>query len=322
MPGIFCVLALIACLLAAPAHAQSSVDVNDTLTIRAFQSQFWSKFGPFEMRIAILPVENRWCADTARLDDFPWREKFLEAVVVNSYVALTHEIAKNERDGTCTYRTIYAYSILLAEEHLSDDERKELLGWQPSIRQASTGTSIRQASTETETHATKLEGSTASPLVNVPATSAFAAEAATTNWQTANSFPPISGSVLAPQPRLVTGNADGQTVVSVAPISSSGLAPQQQPVTGNEHAPKVDFCVRTLSPGSEGDDVKALQQILGRDPAIYPEGKVTNRYGPATTRAVKRFQKKYNIATDGNLGFGIVGPKTCQMIISLSGVTH
>jgi len=282
MLGVFCALVFVAFLLTGSAHAQSSsADANHTLTIRVFQSRFWDKFEPFEMRIATLPIESRWCANTASLEDFPWRETFVAAVVVDSAVPLTHEIAKNEKDGTCAYRTIYAYSVLLTEEQLSDDEKKELLEWRPSIH---------QVLTRTEKQATEAEGSRASPLVNVPATSAFTAEAAMYDRQTVNSAPPIDG---------------------------GGLAPRLQLVTGNAQAPKVGICIRTLSPGSEGDDVRALQQFLVRDTAIYPEAKVTSRYGPATTRAVQRFQKKYNIA-EGNLRFGVVGPKTCQVINSLS----
>jgi hypothetical protein len=279
MSRVLCVFAFVACTLAVPAYAQSSVDA--TLTIRAFQSRFWSKFGPFEMKIATLPIESRWCAETTRLENFPWRRKFIEAVVVHSSAPLAHEIAKNEKDGTCTYRTIYVYSILLAEQHLSDDEMEELLEWQPSIHQASTGTA---------TQATKPQEPTASPA----AASAFAPEATPPDSPTMSSVPSLSGIVPMPLP---------------------------QPATGNEPALKVNFCVRTLSAGSQGDDVKALQQFLAQDPAIYPEAKVIKTYGPATTRAVQRFQKKYNIV-EGKLGFGVVGPKTCQVINTLSAAHH
>jgi peptidoglycan hydrolase-like protein with peptidoglycan-binding domain len=80
--------------------------------------------------------------------------------------------------------------------------------------------------------------------------------------------------------------------------------------------------MRKLLAGSHGDDVKALQQFLAQDPAIYPEGKITKTYGPATTRAVQRFQNKYKIVAEGQLGFGIVGPKTCQVINRLSAAVH
>jgi hypothetical protein len=177
------------------------------------------------------------------------------------------------------YRTIYSYSMLLTQEHLSDDDKQELLEWQPSIHQ-----------TWTETQPAKPEEPEAAPFANMPAAPGFAAELAKPDWQTVNSvMRPLSGSVTAPRPAI-----------------------------GRQHAPRVDLCLRTLSPGSEGDDVKALQEFLAQIAAIYPEGKVTRRYGPATTRAVQRFQKKYNLAAEGAVGFGIVGPKTCQIMNSLS----
>lgn len=67
---------------------------------------------------------------------------------------------------------------------------------------------------------------------------------------------------------------------------------------------------RNLSRGMSGDDVTALQTYLAADPAFYPEGMVTGYYGPATQRAVGRFQEKYGIAAPGDSGYGRFGPKT------------
>lgn len=50
------------------------------------------------------------------------------------------------------------------------------------------------------------------------------------------------------------------------------------------------------------NEVKVLQQMLSSDSDIYPEGEVTGFYGPATVRAVKRFQKKHNIEQTGLAG--------------------
>ncbi|MBI2609940.1 fibronectin type III domain-containing protein [Candidatus Giovannonibacteria bacterium] len=57
--------------------------------------------------------------------------------------------------------------------------------------------------------------------------------------------------------------------------------------------------------GARGNEVKVLQQLLAKDNAIYPEGRVTGYYGALTFQAVKRFQAKYGI-----LQTGIAGPKT------------
>ena len=57
--------------------------------------------------------------------------------------------------------------------------------------------------------------------------------------------------------------------------------------------------------GSEGDQVKLLQTLLALDTAIYPEALVTGYFGPATRRAIERFQRRHGLET-----VGFVGPRT------------
>ena len=57
--------------------------------------------------------------------------------------------------------------------------------------------------------------------------------------------------------------------------------------------------LRTLSQGSKGEDVKALQILLtGRGVATDPDGS----FGPKTLSAVKQYQKKAGLGTDGIVG--------------------
>lgn len=57
--------------------------------------------------------------------------------------------------------------------------------------------------------------------------------------------------------------------------------------------------LRTLSNGSKGEDVKALQILLtGRDVATDPDGS----FGPKTLSAVKKYQKKVGLSADGIVG--------------------
>ena len=65
--------------------------------------------------------------------------------------------------------------------------------------------------------------------------------------------------------------------------------------------------VRDLKKGAQGDDVTNLQQTLADDHDVFPEGSITGFFGPATERAVKRFQQKFGIASTST---GFVGPKT------------
>lgn len=76
---------------------------------------------------------------------------------------------------------------------------------------------------------------------------------------------------------------------------------------------KVDVkFIRSLMRGMSGDDVRDLQEILAEDPSIYPEGLITGFFGPATERAMKKFQKKHGIEQAG-----IFGPRTRALIHNL-----
>jgi peptidoglycan hydrolase-like protein with peptidoglycan-binding domain len=80
---------------------------------------------------------------------------------------------------------------------------------------------------------------------------------------------------------------------------------QEQIANVNSQIQSTIKLTRSLAVGMTGEDVSALQEILAADPDIYPEGLVTGRFGPLTEKAVKRFQKKWNIEQAG-----LVGPKT------------
>lgn len=74
---------------------------------------------------------------------------------------------------------------------------------------------------------------------------------------------------------------------------------------------------RTLTLGSLGEDVRALQVFLNRDTRTYiaengpgSPGRETTRFGSLTLRAVQKFQQLYGIASPGTPGFGVVGPAT------------
>lgn len=59
-----------------------------------------------------------------------------------------------------------------------------------------------------------------------------------------------------------------------------------------------------------GGEVSRLQQLLAKDPSVYPEGKVTGYFGPATLAAVKRFQLAQGLVTANSPSYGLVGPAT------------
>jgi peptidoglycan hydrolase-like protein with peptidoglycan-binding domain len=70
---------------------------------------------------------------------------------------------------------------------------------------------------------------------------------------------------------------------------------------------------KTFKKGMRGDDILRLQKLLATDATIYPEGDATGYFGPATERAIQRFQAKYGIVSSGTAlttGYGAFGPST------------
>lgn len=60
-------------------------------------------------------------------------------------------------------------------------------------------------------------------------------------------------------------------------------------------------------------EVTMLQRFLAQDAQLYPEGDITGFYGPATERAVQKFQLRHGIVSYGDYqatGYGRVGPRT------------
>ena len=79
---------------------------------------------------------------------------------------------------------------------------------------------------------------------------------------------------------------------------------------------------QNLYPGQRSQQVKKLQELLATDKEIYPEGFTTGYYGSLTTKAVQRFQCKYNIVCFGSpqtTGWGLVGPKTRKKLNEVFG---
>ena len=70
---------------------------------------------------------------------------------------------------------------------------------------------------------------------------------------------------------------------------------------------------RALYTGLSGQDVTSLQRFLSADISIYPEGLMTGYFGPATERAVQRWQARNSVISTGSpssTGYGVVGPGT------------
>ncbi len=72
---------------------------------------------------------------------------------------------------------------------------------------------------------------------------------------------------------------------------------------------KVQQLTQTLRPGNAGEDVKIVQEYLASQDNIYQEKLVTGYYGSLTEQAVKNFQEKAGLKSDG-----VIGSKTRKVI--------
>ncbi len=108
--------------------------------------------------------------------------------------------------------------------------------------------------------------------------------------------------------RKVDSSSSSKSVTITA--SSASSASSVSVANSSSFAKSIPLVFnRNLSRGSKGEDVSNLQKLLAKDKAIYPEGLITGLFGPATERAVKKFQAKYKLPQ-----VGIVGPKTRQIL--------
>lgn len=113
-----------------------------------------------------------------------------------------------------------------------------------------------------------------------------------------------------------SATVDTRNTTVFQPIQNTTYSqtPSQQNTTKVVKARKK--FLKLLALGSKGDDVSALQEFL-KNNGYYTEGLVTGYMGPATVRAIKRFQEQNGVAKQGQAGYGSFGPATRAKINSL-----
>ena len=94
--------------------------------------------------------------------------------------------------------------------------------------------------------------------------------------------------------------ADGEMSAADQQVLYGATAMEASVVVTPSPTPTVKPPTKTLRPGDKDEEVKLLQQRL-KDLGYYT-GNITGVYNDATTEAVKEFQKKSSLETDGVLG--------------------
>ncbi|MGB9763310.1 MAG: peptidoglycan-binding domain-containing protein [Minisyncoccia bacterium] len=113
----------------------------------------------------------------------------------------------------------------------------------------------------------------------------------------------------------ITGVYDKATKIAVQRFQqkygiriTGEVGPQTRQKLNELYGPKDVFNIykfdvnKVLKLGMSGEDVKQLQLFLALDSGYNPEGKVTGVFDKTTEKAVKDFQKQYNIPQTGQVG--------------------
>jgi len=99
-------------------------------------------------------------------------------------------------------------------------------------------------------------------------------------------------------------------------------ATSSPPTTSTQPMIGCAYPLPGLRVGQQGDDVKALQEILGSDETIYPQKLNTGYFGSLTENALKKLQHKYNLPETGVLDEGtanIIFPCVQLRVVSPNG---
>lgn len=100
----------------------------------------------------------------------------------------------------------------------------------------------------------------------------------------------LPSSVFGTEPLLDAGY-DKEKSLSL--FAQSGYEPQDGILVKKEGGGEKLF-KSDLRKGSQGGQVRLLQECLAKDPSLYPDGTVSGVFGPATETAVIKFQEKYS----------------------------
>ena len=136
-----------------------------------------------------------------------------------------------------------------------------------------------------------------------------ATERAVKKFQEKNGLEPVG--IVGPKTRAALNALSGTPAPTAPTLPTPSAVPAPSAV---EVSPVFN---RALTIGSTGEDVKRLQQLLNSNSDTQVSssgagspGSETTTFGPATQKAVQKFQQKHGLAQPGDPGYGYVGPKT------------
>ena len=127
--------------------------------------------------------------------------------------------------------------------------------------------------------------------------------------------------LLGPSTRQALNTAFGLSTPVLAEVPQAPVLQAPTPTPGAVCAAFTGELVPDADDTSTKGEVTRLQTLLAKNPTIYPEGKVTGYFGPATLAAVKRFQVQEKIVSASSTAYGIVGPATRAALLKTCSTT-
>ena len=132
-----------------------------------------------------------------------------------------------------------------------------------------------------------------------------------------------SGSGGSNGPVAQSGGGGGGSYIAPSPTAVPTVATTPGTSSGSSSVTVASFANVNL--GSRSSAVKTLQQILNSDPDTQvgssgagSPGNETDFFGPATKKAVQKFQVKYGISSPSKSDYGVFGPKTKAKLSEVS----
>lgn len=127
--------------------------------------------------------------------------------------------------------------------------------------------------------------------------------------------------LLGPSTRQALNTAFGLSTPVLAEVLQAPVLQAPTPTPGTVCAAFTSELIPSADDASTKGEVTRLQTLLAKNPTMFPEGKVTGYFGPATLAAVKRFQVQEKIVSPSSTAYGIVGPATRAALLKTCSTT-
>jgi hypothetical protein len=185
---------------------------------------------------------------------------------------------------------------------------------------------VSQSCSDSASSLTLTDSSTSNLTVTVTLSANACGSGTTTTTSSGGNGPIVQngggggGGYITPTTPVTTNTTSQQSQIAALNATLKSLQAQ----VGGGDGKGFTFA-KNLSVGSKSSDVMNVQKTLNSDPDTMvassgagSPGKETTLYGPATKKAIQKFQLKYGLAKPSDSGYGNFGPKTKAKLAEVS----